>query len=449
MLLRVKEFVNNNGKAIVACVFTAICIPGTGYLIAHYLERKKIPEFTVLNAVTKPNVPLRIRAENSFANKNNRLDIVFDDVKFKGIGVPVEKDGQQEWIIDLAADSIIPKDMLQDGAHSVKFGFSEDNYSVETNIIFSSQAPYVATEIKSSGNNSKTAEIFGKASLPVRYEGDTIKVNVMFYDNGKSSIMNVPVTRVLDESKHTSYFEFETSIQDIPKYSESDSNYSKPFFGFQVVDEAGNEYYDIQSYAQFVAPGDKHFGVSNIGDVAFRNVSLDRKEGIYNTKFRITTNAAMRFLPNGKPAIELVVVSSIVNERKLRWKTNIENATPVSLIFRDDKQIGSAFADSFVDKTITDDKMVSYRIEKTDMDGKIFTSQDVKTIVNGINVNSKLPQDIDFFIDTFVRFINGPNHLSQDSVAKRLKNDSILIRGEYEYVSHLLDSTTGHPAKSW
>ncbi len=95
---------------------------------------------------------------------------------------------------------------------------------------------------------------------------DTLSIDIFFFHQGEPRKLDVPVKRISDQRTGLTHFEFETTVQGLPQIDKNDPRYSDLFFAFRVTDQVGNQYYQKESYAQFMAPGEKGFGVNNMAD---------------------------------------------------------------------------------------------------------------------------------------------------------------------------------------
>jgi len=355
-------------------------------------------KFTVVNPFTKSDTTIQFQPHNASAEKGKDLNIEFDGVQLMNAGHFTENSGKYSWQFNLAENNIDPS-MLKDGKHILRLGFIDENYTDTLNIFLSSHPPSVSAKISQlAGTEDHRINVV--ASSNTRSESDTLRVNVTFYTDNHPQQISLPVKQVIQQETGDYYFEFEASVQGLPVISPKDKKYSELFFAFEVKDQAGNQYYEEMSYAQYMAPGDKVFGVSNIADVEFKRKYSEVKTELTST-FRITPNLRRSSkLSNGQPAIVLQVTGALDNTTNLKWHSNISDKNVPTLIYRGDKKIGASFSNKFTDKEIVNDKPI-YHIEQMGKDGITYTSSSVirKDYVGHYleELNATIKQKNDYF----------------------------------------------------
>ncbi|KPA17925.1 hypothetical protein MHK_001854 [Candidatus Magnetomorum sp. HK-1] len=329
----------------------------------YFLSRpSEEPKFIIENCILKPDAALVIQADNKKANQKKRLNVIFDGYPFpkKGIPIDISSEGMQQWSF-LLKQYTKNEILIKDGIHKIKMGFPGDNFSDEYKIIFISKPPIV--NIKKSNESGQTI-IEGKVTTELQLPKKLLSVCVRYFQDGISSNLdNIPLTKKIHNETGITYFEFKTVLQGLPVLISDNPNYSKPFWGIKVIDQAGNDYYYEQSYAKFMAPGDENFGVGSIANIKIKKISEDIKSQELSNIIRIIPNPTIiNRLPNGKPPIELKV-QSIGNAAKLEWKYNITSFDPLTIVYKDEEKIGTSLINEFIDNNLIKSD-AKYRVEK-------------------------------------------------------------------------------------
>jgi hypothetical protein len=335
------------------------------------------PKFVIENPILRSDAALVIKAGNEPANRKQPLTVQFDEITFSEKAIPADNQGddkRQCWHFTLK-DQHPPPEMLKDGAHQIRAGFvGEDSVDVQK-IIFHTEIPVLRGLSYQPENEPDKRVIEGRASSNLKSAENKMAVEMVFFDQGERPVtVDIPVKYVQDSVTGASYYEFQTTIEGLPKFSSDDPNYKKPFFGLKVTDQAGNNYYQQVSYAQYIAPGDHHFGSSDLADITVEK-KTDTGNGQVINLVRLTTPPQKRVdcLQNGKPPIELKVTARTDGSRNLEWKSNAD-VKALTLVFRDKKQIGVSTTDSFVDNEKLDKESVDYRVEQEGKDGTRYLS---------------------------------------------------------------------------
>lgn len=353
-------------------LLTAIFAPLFVAYFSGILTLERPPSFRAKNPIMNLDSVLIIQAENRQAQNNDPLLISFDNILFEDIAT-LCSDSSYTWTVDLKK---IDTRLTSDGKHKIEAGFKSNLLAKEFTIIIDTKIPGIKTSI-SGDSLQKNLTVMGISSANLYL--DTLIAEVVFFYKGKEQKINVPVTKVVQQNTGELVFEFETKLQGFPKFLESDPEFIEPFFGFKLTDLAGNSYYSIQSYAEFLAPGEKVFGVSNVGKVSYSHDVDDFDFLTSNFKIE-ANNKAFRKLPTGEPAITLVVKTKLGNnQRELNWKSKLSETQPLTLIYRDEKQIGSTFEDKYIDN-IPKELIVDYRVEQVDAYNDLYTSNVVNSI---------------------------------------------------------------------
>ena len=362
---------------IILMILTAVFTP-IGQSIIDYFK-PEYPSFVIVNYITRPDSLIIIESRNKAANKKVILDVEFDGIKLKDAATPVDKSNPQKWKINLT-DCHLPEDQLKDGAHYIKFGFKGKPFSEELKVVFNTQSPIVNVEIQKNNGDLTGQTIKVKAATTMQIPEDTLRVDVFYYYNGQKQTQNLPVKRVVQQETGNFYFEFETTVQGLPKIDSKNPDFSKPFFALMVSDQAGNKYYQIQSYAEYMAPGDKIFGVNSIADIKVAKRTMDGQ--ILSTVFHLTPIPRIKKLnDDGTPTIILTVTNTAKKYRELEWKTTVKDVQPLTLIYKNDKNIGTSFSNRFRELSTSMNDNAKYRVEKKSTKGEIiYSSKEVKAI---------------------------------------------------------------------
>ncbi len=334
------------------------------------------PRFELVKSITRPDSGLVIRARNEAANRNAPLDVEFSGLRFPSAALALPNTKPQQWRFDCLGLGL-PDTSVQDGLHVLRVSFAGEAEMTTLRVLFSTQAPVVEAEITSSPERPQDRTLFGRVASKLQAPEETLRVEVAFHSQGRLVTSELPVERITDNNGVT-FFEFETTVQGLPQIPPSDPRFSEPFFAFRVRDEAGNEYRQMESYAQFMAPGDKYFGVNKMADIEVHRHPADVKQ-ITKVKFRFTPKP-MTQLPNGKPPFELKVTATARNLNQLDWTNlpvNLRPEQPLSIVFRDEKLIRFTYGNRFEDKQASAKKTHNYRVEQEGSDGLRYSSPTV------------------------------------------------------------------------
>ncbi len=342
--------------------------------------KSKPPQFVLDNPITRPDSAITIVADNEEAKLKQNLNVEFDGVLFSQAGVYIPNSQPHRWQFKVL-DKSLPQNKLRDGAHRLRLGFPGDVLSDTLTLLFHTKAPVVQAEVTTPRNRPMDRAISGRVASKLQAPAETLGVDIYFNSEGKKVQIPLPVKRVTDESTGLTYFEFQTTVQSLPQIPPDDPRYSEPFFAFRVRDQAGNQYYHVESYAQFVAPGEKQFGVNSMADIEVSKLPEDlREQTIVSFRF-VPKQQPITHLPNGEPAIKLNVTSLTANVRQLEWThlpDSIRATKPLTVILRDEHQVAISFENKYIDEEAPADKEPTYRVEQTGRDGKVYGSNRAK-----------------------------------------------------------------------
>lgn len=365
------------------------------------------PEFALINPIQRPDSAITIEGQNRAAAKKKNLTVEFDGLKFSNAAILQPNSEPPLWRFVLQGRGI-PDSLLRDGRHAVRAGFAGEKLGEPMTVLFNTQAPLVSVEVKQPPGKPNERVLIGRAVSRLPSPADTLSVDIAFNSGGSKPVeMPVPVKRVIEESTGRMYFEFETTVQGLPKISPKDPRYAEPFFALRITDAAGNRQYQEESYAQFTAPGDKRFGATK-ADIEFKRLPVEvplkgsgklDKSGNLKLTFRVTPRAtALTQLANGQPAIILRVTSIAGNMRQLDW-TNLPDSLrmpqPVTTILRDEQQIGQSFTNQFTDEKAPSNREATYRVEQMARDGKAYGSNNEQAAnTRGATITTNPPSTI-------------------------------------------------------
>ncbi|MDM8550089.1 SUMF1/EgtB/PvdO family nonheme iron enzyme [Desulfobacterales bacterium HSG2] len=342
------------------------------------VQVKESPCFAIDNPILRSDAAMVITAKNDSANRHRPLDIQFDDILFSEKGIPKEHLKNDEYLWQkwhfVLKDQNPTEEMVKKGHHRVRVGFPAEMLSDDSIIVFTNVPPVVRVETAQSESDPDQRIIRGKAASEFQIPGNTISVEVLYFHDGPSQEINIPVRTKEDSETGVTYFEFETTVQGLPRIPADDPRYVRPFFGFRITDQAGNKYYQEQNYAQYMAPGSSRFGFNDFAMIKVERLPEDEKHQFKNI-IRMTP-PIQRQLTNGEPAI-ILNVRGIASTRRLTWKSNVKNRQPITLVFDDERQIGYSFTDEYTDDRHLDkEETVTYTVEQEGEDGTKYRSND-------------------------------------------------------------------------
>ncbi len=355
-------------------------------------EFKSTPQFALAKPITRPDSGIVIMAQNRAASRKAPLTIEFDGFKFADAAQLTPSSEPLCWRFQVEHHDL-PESMLRDGVHIVRVGFAGESLSDSLRFIFYTEAPVVDAQITQPHGKPDDRIFVGRVASKLQAPAETLTVELVFHHEGKPQQVPVPVKRVTDEALGLTYFEFETTIVDVPRLSSKDPRYSEPFFGFRVTDQAGNQYYHSQSYAQFMAPGENRFGVASLADIEMERLPSDlRNRKLVDSRVdqRADTKVIFRFiqkpkpktrLRDGTPPIILEVTSVTRDINRLDWTVlplDVRDSEPLTIIFRDEKQVAVSFGQTYEDKQELSEIEPNYRVEQKGRDGQVYSSNTAK-----------------------------------------------------------------------
>ena len=338
------------------------------------------PQFALANPITRPDSGITILPQNRQATRQRPLNVEFDGLLFVNGGRVQAKGRDLVWHFTLSNLSL-PDSLLRDGVHHVRIGFAGDALSEPLTLIFHTKPPVVEAEVLQPPGKPRDRVFIGRVASTLQAPAETLSVDLLFQSGGQPMQISLPVRRVTEESTGLTYFEFETTIQGLPKISSKDRRYAEPFFAIRVTDQAGNRYYQQESYAQFMAPGDKRFGVNSLADIEMKRLAPDLRQKA-TVAFRLVPRVApLTELANGQTAINLQVNSVTGQIKQLEWTSIPESLRvrqQITTILRDEQPLGISFANEYQDEQTPANRSPSYRVEQAGRDGRIYSSNAAK-----------------------------------------------------------------------
>ena len=338
------------------------------------------PSFLVENPLVRHDGSLTVTAANKYARERRALMVEFDGLLYpEAVEAPATK--ELAWQLNLP-DLKLPPEALEDGPHELRFGFSPTALSDVVKVLIQSKSPAVEGTI--SGDTAGERKVTGKAASQSQLQDELIAVDMYLFHRGEYQQIAVPVKQHLDTETGLVYFTFGLDIAP-PDITPEDARFEKPFFAIRVTDQAKNDVYLQYSYAQFIAPGEMHFG-ANLSGLQGRKTFSDLNKSI-EASFSWVPEQPLRIidqLPDGRPPIDLSVTLHKKDIRHLEWVDNTGASSPVSIVFRNDEQIAVSLTDSLFDQDVSTEEDASYHIEKR-ADGVIYRSNTAtpKVVVDG------------------------------------------------------------------
>jgi len=398
------------------------------------------PAFALANPITRPDSGLVIIARNRAARREEPLDIEFDGFLFANAAQRQPEIFPHAWRFTLLGRNL-PDSLLADGGHRVRVGFAGEALSDYFTLGFTTQPPVGEFEITQPEDRPDDRILFGKVASKLQAPAETMFVDVAFHTEGRPVEIALPIKRV--EFKGITYFEFETEVKGLPMISPEDPRYSKPFFAIRVTDQAGNRYYQEESYAQFMAPGDKRFGINSLNDIEVQRLPIDVRAST-TVAFRVMPKAPPRaLLDSGQPAIVLKVTSLAANINKLNWKPNLpeelRSVPEITLVYRDEKQLDISFdGNEYTDNLAPRGATTRYRVQQTGRDGRDYTSNTAQAAVK--------PDDR---LDPYLTETEFYNMLKEREIFDAYRNPTgMTVKNRYKSLTQsgsklVIDETTG------
>ncbi len=343
-----------------------------------FFYNMKSPSFAIENPVLRSDADMIIKAQNRAANRKEPLNVKFDAVLFPDKGIPIRKEGVwQKWRFAIREQGV--DDMLKEGYHSVHVGFPGKDLSEPYTVVFKNRPPVLRVESLPSDTDPAERIIRGKAASELQIPGEKISVDLMYFHEGAPQKIDVPVKQKKDEKTGIIYFEFETTVQGLPILKLGDKGYAEPFFGFRVTDQAENTYYQKFSYAQYMAPGSAEFGFNRLAMIKVDKL-VEKNDFRNIIRFTPTEMSLQQQLANGEQAIILKVTGSAKTARYLKIQSNVRDSLPITIVLRDEKQIGVTRIDEYIDSEKLDMKKLEYRVEQEGAGGTRYTSKTVSVM---------------------------------------------------------------------
>jgi hypothetical protein len=333
------------------------------------------PNFIVENPIFNSQKPLYIKAIGETSYRSEPLNVSYDEVVFHKKGIPLEPENKKHRWQFVLADQNPSEEMKTDGKHYVKFGFFGRPMSERLCVVVKNTPPKIRIETERKQNGNGVFSIKGKAVNELQLANDRIRVELYFLHDGANQKINVPVVVKENAETQTHYFEFSTIVQGIFEKTSEKVEPETDFFGFKIIDQAGNIYYQSFSYGQYMAPG-----IMKIGFEGFANINIqkipEKEEGALRNVVRLTPLKVpiQKLMADGDPAL-IIQVTGSTKKRDIKIRSNIPNPKPLTVVFRDKEAIGTTLNDQFTDnQKLEKERKVTYRVEKEDTDGTRYTS---------------------------------------------------------------------------
>jgi TonB family protein len=338
------------------------------------------PQFALANPITRPDSGITILPQNRAAVRKKPLNVEFDGLLFVNAGRLKLEGSYVQWHFTLTGLSL-PDSLLRDGVHRVRLGFVGDALSEPLLLIFHTQPPVVEAEVLQPPGKPGDRVFIGRVASTLQVPAETLAVDVIFHSEGQPMKISLPVRRITEEATGLTYFEFETAIQGLPQIPPTDARYAEPFFAIRVTDQAGNRYYQEESYAQFMAPGDKRFGVNSLADIEMKRWPVDLRQKT-KVAFRLVPKPmSVAQLPNGERAINLKVTGAAGNMKQLEWTSipeSLRTRQPVTAILRDEQPLAISFGNQYQDEQAPAGHDPSYQVVQAGRDGRVYSSNIAK-----------------------------------------------------------------------
>ena len=393
-LLKSKRFTAGGVAALLTVLLTALA-----WLIPEGREffSGEPPAFEVENQIVRSDSVVYFTATNQAANRDQVVDVFYDGFKYPKAGEPINEtdNGRQRWrfnLVNIQGSPILSKD----GPHEISFGFPDEQTSDAHPLLLQSKPPIVETSIVNEGG-SHTIE--GKAASSLQYLEEKLYVELAFiYPDGPKKV-EIPVRKILDETSGLVYFEFNMTVDALPEILPSDPAFSEPFFAIRVSDQAGNSYYDIQSYAKFMAPGRSSFGSGSIADIELKGVQGDRPDS-FDLSFKLFPEKKyIDELPNGESPIKLAVVATADDSTVLRWTVlpdSLRVAQSLTLVRKNNTVIATTSNTLFVDGQGGGN--AEYQIEIEGRDGIYRSNTAIPAVSSQMESKVKLVSEEGFYV---------------------------------------------------
>ena len=352
-----------------------------GALLTYYIEKDEpTPVFDLKTSIINPKEPITIEAKNDAAKKKKPLNVRIDGLRLNEEIPPSPIEDKYEWqfkVSDLENQGFRHEHLI-DRTHSIEVGFNSI-YQKISDVYIDSKPPITQISISSFPQKPNDRIIKGYVADERQDPEESIKVDIVFLSGGSETSIQLPVERNINE-KGLVYFEFETLIKNIPKISPNDSAFHKNFFGFRIMDKAGNYHTQIYSYAQFSAPGYQSFATGNIADIVLKK-DIDIEKKTLRLKFSVKPSDLWQTKFNGELALPLKVYAHTKKEIKLEWNNlpeEIRAVNPITAIYRNDGKLEFVIgAESYLDKSVPENQKIVYQIAQSDKYGEIFKSNKV------------------------------------------------------------------------
>ncbi len=334
------------------------------------------PRFALLKPITRPDSGLQVVCLNNAARKNKPLSLEFDGVRLLDPVTPTRLD-EETWLWRFTLDpEFLTPQKLTDGLHKVVVGF-DGNFSDTLTVEFDTRIPLVQGEVSPVEGEPDQRILKGKAASPSQIPADTLAVDVVFNLDGEPVHLPLPARRVTDQETGVTFFEFEARIANLPKIKPEDPRFSEDFFAFRVKDGAGNFYYDVKSYAQFMAPGRNRFGAGNIAELEMLRLPEDLQRQRFTFRFYPKPPPSVDAL-DGEPLIHLKATLIGDNIERLEWTgppPELASDNPVTMIYKNrEEPLVAIGVNSYDMPRKPGEPPATFQVAQSGKDGEIYTS---------------------------------------------------------------------------
>ena len=406
----------------------------TGYFPWQPKPKPIPPIFTPVTPVINPNIKaLILTAGNASARRQGTLDVEFDGLVYAGRGVPVDHPTGIAW--ELAFSDFLPSQKRVDGRHTLRLRFLDQPFSESLTIEFFSRDPNVRVVLMSDPDNPQSKNIFGVASSDRQDPEERMQVDIVLHHEAEPIRVPLSVTRIVDDRTGHVHFEFDFKIEDILKIPADDPRFGKPYFGFWVTDQAGNQYYNILSYSQFIAIGENHFGVGP-SQVSMQASQPSETSRAFRFHFAPKPPVA-KMTYKGADALQLRVYARAANINRLEWDNlplDIRSPDATTLVLRNGQLLSATYSNGYIDNAVVLDKQITYQIQQMGRDGikygsEVVTSPFPPERLQGLNGQADLtpPMSDPPVVESRLALIIGNGAYSKEAALKTPPNDARLM----------------------
>jgi len=261
--------------------------------------------------------------------------------------------------------------LLRDGEYQLRLGFAGEKLSEPVTLVWHSQTPLVTAEIsKPAGASTVTISARVASKIPVDH---AIFVELLLDLSRTPAGILLPASRAAADSAGFAIFNFRMVVPELPKILPGEIGFAQPFFGLAVIDPAGNRYEQEESYAWFIASGQKRLSSKPAGPGKMRT---ERK----SSRLVLSPATAANQAVQAEPA-ELQLKATRVAEgtHQLEWgQAPAAAGQALSLVWRDDQPIAICFNHHYLDEEAPPNQTCTYRLELLTRSGRVHRSNIVR-----------------------------------------------------------------------